>query len=76
MPRIKLKQVDGIRHTTVSYALDAFLRHCQFKNTAPHTYTYYKENLQNYMIWEADNSLSWCLREPEALYDYITEECQ
>lgn len=22
------------------------------------------------------NSRSWCLREPEALYDYITEECQ
>ena len=34
------------------------------------------EGAEEYMIWEADNSRSWCLREPEALYDYIMEECQ
>ena len=34
------------------------------------------EGAEEYMIWGADNSRSWCLREPEALYDYIMEECQ
>ena len=34
------------------------------------------EGAEDYMIWEADTSRSWCLKEPEALYDYIVEECQ
>lgn len=34
------------------------------------------EGAGDYMIWETDNSRTWCLKEPEALYDYITEECQ
>ena len=46
MSRIRLKQVDQISRKTVSDARDSFLRHCQLKNLAPHTYTYYKENLQ------------------------------
>ena len=46
MSRIRLKQVDQISRKTVSDARDGFLRHCQLKNLAPHTYTYYKENLQ------------------------------
>ena len=46
MSRIKLKKVDQISRKTVSDARDGFLRHCQLKNLAPHTYTYYKENLQ------------------------------
>ena len=46
MSRIRLKKVDQISRKTVSDARDDFLRHCQLKNLAPHTYTYYKENLQ------------------------------
>ena len=46
MSRIKLKQVDQISRKTVSDARVGFLRHCQLKNLAPHTYTYYKDNLQ------------------------------
>ena len=34
------------------------------------------EGAEDYMIWEADGSRSWCLKEPEALYDYILKECQ
>ena len=45
MSRIKLKKVDQISRKTVSDARNGFLRHCQLKNLAPHTYTYYKENL-------------------------------
>lgn len=29
----------------------------------------------DYMIWSGDNTKSWNLREPEALYDYIQNEC-
>ena len=46
MSRIRLKKVDQISCKTVSDARDGFLRDCQLKNLAPHTYTYYKENLQ------------------------------
>ena len=46
MSRIKLKQVDQISRKTVSDAFAGFMRHCQLKNLAPHTYIYYKENLQ------------------------------
>ena len=40
MSRIRLKKVDQISRKTVSDARDGFLRHCQLKNLAPHTYTY------------------------------------
>lgn len=30
----------------------------------------------DYMIWSGDEKKEWCLKEPEALYDYIREECQ
>ena len=46
MSRIRLKQVDQISRKTVSDAFAGFMRHCQLKNLAPHTYIYYKENLQ------------------------------
>ena len=49
MPRIKLKQVDGIRHTTASYALDAFLRHCQLKNLSPYSLRYYDKNMKFFL---------------------------
>ncbi len=64
MPRIKLKQVDGIRHTTASYALDAFLRHCQLKNLSPYSLRYYDKNMKFFL--EAN---------PEVKYvDEITQE--
>ena len=49
MPRIKLKQVDGIRRTTASYALDAFLRHCQLKNLSPYSLRYYDKNMKYFL---------------------------
>ena len=49
MPRIKLKQVDGIRRTTASYALDTFLRHCQLKNLSPYSLRYYDKNMKFFL---------------------------
>jgi hypothetical protein len=35
------------------------------------------EAAEDYMVWEdGENGKKWCLKEPEALYDYIVEECQ
>ena len=34
------------------------------------------EGAPNYMVWSEDESKEWCLKEPEALYDYIRTECQ
>ena len=33
------------------------------------------EGAPDYEIWTADESKKWVLKEPEALYDYITAEC-
>ena len=33
------------------------------------------EATDDYTVWAADNSTSWNLTEPEALYDYIVNEC-
>jgi len=30
----------------------------------------------DYMVWSADEKKEWCLKEPEALYDFIRDECQ
>lgn len=30
----------------------------------------------DYMIWSGDEKQEWCLKEPEALYDFITTEGQ
>ena len=30
----------------------------------------------DYMIWSGDEKKEWCLKEPEALYDFITTEGQ
>ncbi len=49
MPRIKLKQVDGISRKLVSDAFTAFMRHCQLKNLSPYTYRYYKENVEYFL---------------------------
>ena len=65
--RIKLKKVDQISRKTVSDARDGFLRHCQLKNLAPHTYTYYKENLQ-FFFDSAPQVKSWLLdRQPDTM---------
>ena len=29
----------------------------------------------DYTVWSEDNSISWKLKEPEVLYDYIVNEC-
>ena len=50
MSGIRLKQVDQISRKSVSDVRDSFLRHCLLKNLAPHTYTYYKENLQFFFV--------------------------
>ncbi len=35
------------------------------------------EASEDYMVWEnGEGGREWCLKEPEALYDYILEECQ
>jgi len=34
------------------------------------------EATPDYRIWTNDESKEWCLKEPEALYDYIANECQ
>ena len=39
MSKIRLKKVDQKSRKTVSDAFTAFMRHCQLKNLAPHTYT-------------------------------------
>ena len=52
MPRIKLKQVDGISRKLVSDAFTAFMRHCQLKNLAPYSYLYYNKNIQYFLDTE------------------------
>ena len=49
MPRIKLKQVDGIGRKNVSDAFTAFMHHCQLKNLSPYSIKYYKENIQFFL---------------------------
>lgn len=34
------------------------------------------EGEPNFMIWSADETREWCLKEPEDLYDFIRTECQ
>ncbi len=35
------------------------------------------EATDDYKVWENyDDGREWCLKEPEALYDYIVTECQ
>lgn len=29
-----------------------------------------------YTVWSGDEKQGWCLKEPEALYDFIINECQ
>ena len=31
---------------------------------------------QDYEVWTDDEKTKWCLKEPEALYDFIRDECQ
>ena len=34
------------------------------------------EGAPGYEVWSEDESKKWILKEPEALYDFITIECQ
>ena len=49
MPRIKLKQVDGIGRKNVSDAFTAFMHHCHLKNLSLYSIKYYKENIQFFL---------------------------
>ena len=49
MPKIKVKPVEQITRKPVSYAYDAFMRHCQLKNLAPYSYLYYNKNTQYFL---------------------------
>ena len=50
MPRIKLKQVDQISRTTVSYAFANFMRHCKLKSLSPYSYLYYDKNISFFLV--------------------------
>lgn len=30
----------------------------------------------DYKVWSTDEKRAWCLKDPEALYDFIQDECQ
>ena len=49
MPRIKLKQVDGIGRKNVSDAFTAFMHHCKLKNLSPYSIKYYEENVRFFL---------------------------
>ena len=34
------------------------------------------EAAEDYTVWSGDEKQGWCLKEPEALYDFIINECQ
>lgn len=34
------------------------------------------EATPDYQVWSEDGKKEWCLKEPEALYDFILNECQ
>ena len=34
------------------------------------------EATPDYKVWSKDEDKEWCLKEPEALYDFIRDECQ
>ena len=34
------------------------------------------EAAPDYRVWSADESRSWCLKDPSALYDYLVNESQ
>lgn len=34
------------------------------------------EGEPDYKVWTDDEKQEWCLKEPEALYDFICNECQ
>ena len=50
------------------------------KEALPDKYDYIDwwlyEGEPDFMIWSKDEDKSWVLKEPEALYDFITIECQ
>ena len=33
------------------------------------------EATPDYRVWTEDMEKEWCLKEPEALYDFIRDEC-
>ena len=36
----------------------------------------FHDESEEYKVWSEDESKEWCLKEPEALYDFIRDECQ
>ena len=50
------------------------------KETVHDTYDYIDwwlwEATPDYRVWSADESRSWCLKDPSALYDYLVNESQ
>ena len=34
------------------------------------------DSAPDYEVWTEDEKTKWCLKEPEALYDFIRDECQ
>jgi len=50
------------------------------KETLPDKYDYLSwwlyEGAPDYEIWSESEAKKWVLKEPEALYDFITTECQ
>lgn len=46
MPRIKMKQVQGVGRVTLEYAIDQFMRHNRLKNLSSRTLEYYEEDLR------------------------------
>ena len=37
---------------------------------------WFYEAAPDYKVWSENEGKEWCLKEPEALYDYICTECQ
>ena len=53
--------------------------HLAFKEAMNDQYDYldwWLFETSDYMIWTGDEKKEWCLKEPEALYDFIVTECQ
>ena len=48
MPQIRMKHTDGIGRTTVSEAVEVFLRRCRLKNLSARTQAFYKEELAHF----------------------------
>ena len=54
--------------------------HFVFKEAVNDQYDYISwwlyDAAPDYEVWTDDEKTKWCLTEPEALYDFIRDECQ